>query len=313
MEKRRVENAKPGGCAKLLVVLGGILIGLLVCELALRVAGYTYPVFYAPDAARGYSLRPGIEGWYRREGRSYVRINSDGLRDREHTREKPAGTLRVAVVGDSYAEAFPVSPEKAFWAVLEKKLEGCEAFAGKKVEVINFGVSGYGTAQELITLHEKVWAYAPDIVLLAVTTNNDITDNSRAFKRTDEVPYYVLRGEELVLDDSFRDTKAFRLRDSALNRAGTWIRDHLRVIQAIHEGQGAIRKAIQSRRTQKAVEVPAQSGDAPAAAPAQKQTAAALSDELGIDNLIYREPDDAVWNDAWKVTEKLLVLMRGEV
>ncbi|MCA1592409.1 MAG: SGNH/GDSL hydrolase family protein, partial [Acidobacteria bacterium] len=40
---------------------------------------------------------------------------------------------------------------------------------------------------------------------------------------------------------------------------------------------------------------------------------AALSDELGIDNLIYREPDDAVWNDAWKVTEKLLVLMRGEV
>ena len=36
------------------------------------------------------------------------------------------------------------------------------------------GVSGYGTTQELVTLREKVWRYSPDMVLLAVTTNNDV-------------------------------------------------------------------------------------------------------------------------------------------
>ncbi|MGB8507532.1 MAG: SGNH/GDSL hydrolase family protein [Pyrinomonadaceae bacterium] len=311
-ENRRDVALKLSGRAKLFVVLGSVVFGLLVCEVALRVAGYTYPIFYTPDAARGYALRPGAEGWYRKEGRSYVRINSDGLRDREHALEKPAATLRIAVVGDSYAEALQVAQEKAFPTILESKLQNCAAFGGKKIEVINFGVSGYGTTQELITLRERVRAYAPDIVLLAFTTNNDVTDNSRSLKRTDEIPYFVPSGDgELVLDNSFRDTRAFRLRDSTPYRAGMWIRNHLRVIQAIHEGQGAIRNAIKSWRSRGASDAPDNRKESPA--PAQKQAAAALADELGIDNLIYREPDDSTWTDAWKVTEKLLVLMRDEV
>ena len=36
--------------------------------------------------------------------KAYVRINDDGLRDRAHTKEKPANTFRIAVLGDSYAE-----------------------------------------------------------------------------------------------------------------------------------------------------------------------------------------------------------------
>lgn len=71
------------------------------------------------DEARGYALRPGMEGWFRKEGESYVRINSDGLRDRQHTKAKPENTLRIAVLGDSYAEALQVPMEQAFWAVME--------------------------------------------------------------------------------------------------------------------------------------------------------------------------------------------------
>jgi hypothetical protein len=39
----------------------------------------------------------------------------------------------------------------------------------------------------------------------------------------------------------------------------------------------------------------------------------ARSQELGTDNLIYLEPNNSVWNDAWHVTEGLIVLMRDEV
>ena len=39
----------------------------------------------------------------------------------------------------------------------------------------------------------------------------------------------------------------------------------------------------------------------------------ARSEELGTDNLIYLEPNNVVWNDAWHVTEGLIVEMRDEV
>jgi lysophospholipase L1-like esterase len=320
---------------KFALLLAALVFGLLIAEIALRIVGYTYPLFYTTDVVRGYTLKPGMSGWYRKEGAAYIRINSEGLRDREHTKPKPPNTVRIAVLGDSYAEALQVPLEDAFWVVLEERLRSCPAFAGRQVEVINFGVSGYGTAQELLTLREQVWDYAPDIVLLAVTTNNDITDNLRAFKRTEEIPYFVYRDGQLTLDDSFRQSRTFRLRHSALNRAGRWIRDHLRVIQAFHQGHYAFKNYLASRRTPAAATTaaPAPSPSAPADgahaqtpnAPAQRDAAAAaaatatppaavvISDEVGIDNLVYREPGDANWREAWRVTEGLLGVMHKEV
>src|SRR6266487_1384879 len=117
-----------------LLVIIGLLLGAIIGEIGLRVAGYSYPEFYMLDESRGYQLRPGREGWYSKEGESYIRINSDGLRDREHARAKPENTLRIAVIGDSYPEALPVSTEEAFWAVMEKQLQQCGAFPGKNIE-----------------------------------------------------------------------------------------------------------------------------------------------------------------------------------
>ncbi|MBV8856528.1 MAG: SGNH/GDSL hydrolase family protein [Acidobacteria bacterium] len=311
-------RAKPPLRVKLAVVAASVVFALLVFELFLRVVGYTYPVFYQPDEVRGYSLWPGAEGRYRREGAAFVRINSDGLRDREHAKEKPTNTLRIAVVGDSYAEAFQVEREQAFWSVLEAGLHACLALEGREVEVINFGVSGYGTAQELLTLREKVWGYSPDVVLLAVTTNNDVLDNSRALKLTDEIPYFRLDGDKLTLDDSFRRTSAFRLRDSALNRLGRWLREHLRFVQAIHEAQGAIKSRLDAWREQRRLAKEkngagaAQTKDAGQPNPAAP-AGGAPADELGTANVIYREPPDDTWRDAWLVTERLLAEMNAEV
>jgi hypothetical protein len=300
---------------KLAVVALSVVVGLLVFELFLRAVGFTYPVFYQPDAARGYALRPGMQGWYRKEGEAYVRVNSEGLRDREHAKAKPPGTLRVALLGDSYAEALQVGQEKAFWSVVERRLQDCPQCAGRKVEVINFGVSGYGTAQELLTLREKVWEYAPDVVLLAVTTNNDVLDNSRALKATDEIPYFVLRGEALVLDNSFRDTASFRLRDSALNRLGRWLREHLRFVQAIHQAHAALKAKLDAYRERRAKTLQDEretKTEGHTGAPTPKQQDAP-TDELGAANVIYREPADEVWREAWRVTEKLLTTMHAEV
>lgn len=298
--------------AKLALMLMGVLFGVGIAEIALRVAGYSYPEFYQLDLTRGYALRPGVEGWYRKEGEAYVRINTDGFRDREHSVAKPAGTFRIAVLGDSYPEALSVSETEAFWAVMERKLQECKAFGGKRIEVLNFGVSGYGTAQQLLTLRERVWKYSPDLVLLGITTNNDITDNVRALKKTDQIPYFVYKADQLTLDDSFKTAPSFVRRRSVINRFGRWLRDNSRVVQAAVAGHHAFKIQVASWRKVNPQPVqpdkPQSIGEA-----TQREDQLARSEELGTDNLIYLAPGNAVWNDAWRVTEGLILTMRDEV
>jgi hypothetical protein len=300
---------------KTFLVLIGFVLGSLIAEIALRVAGYSYPEFYKRDEVRGVSLRPGAEGWYRKEGEAYVRINSDGLRDQEHALAKPQNTFRIAILGDSYCEAFSVSQEEAFWKIMESQLQQCSVFQGKTIEVINFGVSGYGTTQELLTLREDVWKYSPDLVLLAITTNNDITDNSRPLKKANDVPYFVYTEGQLTPDNSFRNSRAFLFSQSRLGRMGNWLRIHSRLVQAITQGQHGLEILIASWRAKRLNSPPPKTKASPGASEASgdKPDLFARTEELGADNLVYLEPNNPVWNDAWRMTESLIVQMRDEV
>lgn len=285
---------------KLGLILFGVLMGALAGELCLRVVGYSYPQFYEIDPALGYSLRPNIEGWYRKEGVSYVRITSDGRRDLEHPKVKPANTIRVAVIGDSFTEAMHVEMNETFWKVAEANLQGCALPGPKQIEVLNFGTSGYGTAQEYLMLRERVWQYSPDVVLLAVTTNNDVTDNSRWLRKANDVPYFVYTGDRLTLDDSFKETKTYRVRQSVPSRFVTWIQDHSRLIQALNSANRSFKYWLATRRARGAAAQPAADK-----APVQ-------GDEPGLENAVYKQPNDPVWNDAWRVTEGLIAQMRDE-
>jgi hypothetical protein len=275
---------------KQLKVLGVLVAGLLIAELGLRLVGYSVPSLYTTDAERGLALRPGAEGWWRKEGEAYIKINSDGLRDREHDKWKPPGTFRIAVLGDSWAEAFQVPMEKAFWAVLEKKLRECESLRGRKLEVINFGVSGYGTAQELMTLRSHVWGYSPDLVVLAFNGANDVSDNSRALRKEEDVPYYIYRDGQLLLDSSFLTSPAYRLRNSPWNIQLKRVRAYSRILQFVYD----LPNAIEANK-------------------AARQRAAGQTGETGINPSFYSAPRDPAWNDAWTLTETLLTIMNDEV
>jgi hypothetical protein len=280
--------------AILLLALGGVLVSLLLGEGALRLVGFSNPTWMERDPVRGWALRPGQEGWQTQEGRAHVTINSRGLRDREHALEKPPGAYRIAVLGDSYAEAMQVAQEKTFWAVLEKKLATCPALAGRAVETLNFGVSGYGTAQELLTLRHHAWPYSPDLVLLAFLPSNDVSDNSRALGRDEAKPYFVLRGGELELEPP-HGGRAAPLHESAPGRAFRWGRDRLRLVQLVQR--------VRDIRRERAVRARLQGSGAGAAG----------GGELGLADAAYRPPADPAWYDAWRVTEALISVMHREV
>ena len=280
---------------RLILLFGGLLIGLLITEVGLRVSGFSHFNPYIVDQDVGYSLRPNAEGWWRREGVTYVRINSQGLRDREHTLAKPPNTIRIAVLGDSFAEALQVPMERAFWAVMEPKLQQC-APPGIRVEVLNFGVSGFSTARELILLRQRVWQYNPDVVLLLVTLRNDIRDNSRALDpyANSGLPYFVYRDGTLTLDDSLLRARnasfTFHLQQSFLGKSLNWLRNHARVVGLIDSA----REAYEWRGK-------------------QKNTTETSPNEQGLNDEVMRPPVNWDWDQAWKVTEGLILQMREEV
>jgi len=106
--------------------MASLLTGAAAVEVALRVASSSMGAsFFVADPERGWSLRPRAEGVYAAEGRQYVRINNAGLRDYEHQVAKQPGSLRIAVLGDSYTEAMQVSPDSTFWSILGRQLSTC--------------------------------------------------------------------------------------------------------------------------------------------------------------------------------------------
>ncbi len=275
----------------LLIAAGGAA-GILLIEIGLRAAGLSYPYFYVPDPILGYAHQPGAEGWWRKEGAAYVRISRAGFRDREHTREKPKGVFRIAVLGDSFTEALQVPIEQTYWAIAEGKLKDCPSLDHRGVEVLNFGVSGYGTAQEWLMLQHKVWDYAPDLIVLAFFTGNDIRDNSPALAGDSMRPYFVMHDGRLSVETGFRQTLAYRMQSIPL---ASELFEVSRVLQVAREAKYRISGFMRDRHLR--------AGSSSDAGMAQ----------LPLESFVYLEPREDAWRQAWLVTEALLGDIRNEI
>lgn len=287
MAKRKIYNF----LKNILIILSATIVGLIFCEVILHVAGISYPVFNTYDELRGVALKPNKSGLYRHEGEGYLRINSLGYRDVEHAIEKSPKTFRIAVLGDSYAEARQVALEDTFWSYLQQHLNTCPALTDKHVEVLNFGIGGYGTTQELLTLQHHIWQFSPDMVLLTVTTGNDLTENSKELSsngewRSDFRPFHELRNGELVLDNSFRKIGLKFLVRYFLYEGI----HHLRFLELVNHA----RHAWETRKLKQ-----------------QMKDAEVI--EIGLNDNIYAPPKTAVWENAWLITEKLFSQINKEV
>lgn len=106
-----------------------------------------------------------------------LRINSAGFRDIERSHEKPDGTLRIAVLGDSIAFGWGVKEEERFSNVLEKILNEETSGIVPRVECLNFGVPGYNSVMEEALLVDTVLDYHPDVVVVNLVTNDDEVPN----------------------------------------------------------------------------------------------------------------------------------------
>jgi hypothetical protein len=125
------------------------------------------PLAQAVDDVREFVLKPdlSIVHWGVRWS-----TNAQGLRDRSYAPEKPAGTFRIALVGDSIGAGWGVDDGLAFESVLEGLLDARSRGAGgPAVESLNFAVPGLGPGQRWEHFRRIGWATDPDLVIVEAT------------------------------------------------------------------------------------------------------------------------------------------------
>jgi hypothetical protein len=202
-----------------LLSVASLLVACVLLEVLLR----TTHLFHArlswtePDRVIGWRFAPGREYWFFGENDRAItgRINAMGWRDRERSVKKPPRTYRIAVVGDSYVEAFQVESGRTFLARAEEAYKSIRTPDYDALEVMNFGRSGMSPAEESIVLERDVFPCGPDQVLLLFTPHNDIADVNPATAADACRPFFHrVRGDSLVADTSFAGRRDFRLREA---------------------------------------------------------------------------------------------------
>lgn len=210
LETKKTPSAGRGWLKTLAIITISLLIGLLLAEALVRIANglglvnlqaslndlpatqqpedgvtLTAPTgeqpLYIADTRLHHRMAANWTGTFPQEvleplGRSEVPISTNalGLRGPDVTQPKPAGEVRLLALGDSVTFGWGLRGEDAYPAQLASLLATLRP--AQHFEVINAGVSGYGTWQELLWLQDDGNALQPDIVIVQLHLN-DAADN----------------------------------------------------------------------------------------------------------------------------------------
>ncbi len=132
------------------------------------------------------------------DGYFTVQTNADGFRNGD-PEQTAASRRRILVLGDSFVWGLFLDNDELMPQRLQRELAG----AGYEVDVMNYGMAGFGTDQELLVLREFGPRLDPSLVVLAFFYSNDFEDNARATSRWRggrAKPYFTRdRTDELVL------------------------------------------------------------------------------------------------------------------
>jgi hypothetical protein len=148
---------------------------------------------YSPEL--GWRLVPGQDG-----------VAALGWRGPALPACKAKGRFRVVCVGDSTTYGKSCSWEDSWPHQMEALLNADPVWteAHGVTEVVNLGVLGYGTDQELLALKNQGLRFQPDLVILHLCVNDfsDISNDYNWMMWNDVTrykPYFELEGDELAL------------------------------------------------------------------------------------------------------------------
>lgn len=200
--------------AKLALLVATSAVVFVLLEVVLRTIYEPAPIWIEPQIRHlrspllGWVLPPGGSGY---NIDSHVRVNQIGLHDDEIPVEKPPGETRILCLGDSFTFALGVSFDDLYVQQLERQLN--DQYAPRKFQVINAGVAGYNSRQELLYLLKSGLDLDPDAITIGFYWN-DLVFNDEPLPDVARTP--ILDGEPDWKEEAT---------DHAIPK---WLRDSLR-------------------------------------------------------------------------------------
>ncbi|MFQ5500803.1 MAG: SGNH/GDSL hydrolase family protein [Phycisphaerae bacterium] len=179
---------------RVIAVFGGLLIASLLAEGIVRVFALGPPVYaprrfkpdsgvpfvqipngplaYRPDSVFSSVYDPSGDerGYFGESGRVTYRLNRYGMRGPDWSEETLPDHFRVVCLGDSITFGEGVRIEDTYPARLERGLSAL--LPNRHVEVINAGVQGYGTLDEIAFYLLRCARFKPDVVTLGFFLND---------------------------------------------------------------------------------------------------------------------------------------------
>lgn len=143
------------------------LIGIIIClEIFFQtthIVDKTYNDIYEDI---GIGRRTNFSYVFFNEGFSFGKFNAFRYLGPSYPAAKDSSSLRIALLGDSYVEGFQVFDRHHFRSILEKNLS---VKLNNKVEVLNFGRSGFNIGDMYAYKKVLVDKFSPDLVLFFVS------------------------------------------------------------------------------------------------------------------------------------------------
>jgi len=129
------------------------------------------PKVYILDEELGWTQQRNVQRTYQTDGvTAAVETNELGLRGPVYT--GPSRQKRILILGDSFTAGFEVSNDELFSMIWDR--------ARPDLEIVNAGVSGYSTVQEILRSRQLQSIVQPDLYMLFVY-ENDLNDNVMPF------------------------------------------------------------------------------------------------------------------------------------
>jgi lysophospholipase L1-like esterase len=187
---------------KVILIVVGILFGLGMCELAARIVVPMDPAlrynlarrrhnaamrgqFYAHDAELGWRTRARAGGRF--DAPDFSSVVSTGARGFRTQPSRPGDAPRahVLMLGDSVVFGYGVDDAATFSARLQA--------THPELDIVNMGVAGYGTDQELLLLRRELAQLDRSVPTTVVVTFylNDLIDNVSKLRGGYAKPYFA--------------------------------------------------------------------------------------------------------------------------
>ncbi len=126
------------------------------------------------DPELHYTHRPGVTRTWRTFDDKPIVINRHGHHDDDFPTARPPGEYRILNLGDSVTMGHGMTRDETFSNQLERLLEADATLTPTRFQVINAGVQGYSTFQEVEVLRRSL-VFDPTLITVGFCLN-DVTE-----------------------------------------------------------------------------------------------------------------------------------------